>query len=415
MNKSIKTLPEKKLLQINSVVNRGSTGKIVEETGRLADALGWNSRVAFGRESNDSRLINYRIGGKADVIEHYAISRLLDKHGRGSKRATEKLVEWIIQNEIDIIHLHNIHGYYLHYPTLFGFLKESLIPVVWTLHDCWAFTGHCSYFSDIQCDKWKSKCHHCPKTKNYPASLFLDNSKNNFQLKKEYFNGLKNLEIVTVSDWLGGLVKESFLGDYPVRTIHNGVNMNVFKPYEDHSAVDEKYKLKGKWVAVAAATAWSAHKGLEDYKKLSTLLAEDEFLILVGLSEKQIEQLPSQIIGIPRTENQEELAALYSRANVVLNLSSQETFGMTTAEGFACGTPGIVYNATASPELIRDSNTGFILELGDIQGVYNAMKALKAQPKEPFIKNCRKTAEENYNQVVQFHKYVALYDSMLKQ
>ncbi len=402
----------KSLLQVNSVVNRGSTGKIVEEIGRLADANGWISRVAYGRESNDSTLNRYYVGRKGDILEHYAVSHLFDRHGLGSKKSSQKFVKWITEKQIDIIHLHNIHGYYLHYPTLFEFLKETQMPVVWTLHDCWTFTGHCSHFADINCIKWKTGCHHCPKTKNYPASLFIDNSKNNYQFKREYFNGLKNLEIVTVSDWLGGLVKESFLGNYPVRTIHNGVNMNVFKPHLEHSAVDEKYNLKDNWIAIAAATAWSAQKGLEDYKKLSALLAEDEFIVLVGLSEKQIEELPSNIIGILRTDNQDELSMLYSRANVVLNLSRQETFGMTTAEGFACGTPSIVYNATASPELIKNEKVGNIVEVGDLDGVYAAMQSIKVKSKESYSGHCRKVAEESFNQQIQFAKYIELYNSL---
>ncbi|MDO9155202.1 MAG: glycosyltransferase [Paludibacter sp.] len=401
------------LFQINSGVNIGSTGRIVEQIGQYAKSNGWVSYVAYGRKNNNSKSNTIKIGNFIDFLIHILYSRIFDRHGLGSVKATKKLIKKILIINPDIIHLHNIHGYYINYQVLFEFLSGSDIPVVWTLHDCWSMTGHCSHFSNINCVKWKTSCHHCPKMKNYPTSLFIDRSFKNFKFKKELFNSVFRITIVTVSNWLDSLVKESYLSKIPLRVINNGIDLDVFYPLSDCADIKNKYGINQKFILLGVATAWSVGKGLNDYYKLREVLSNDYALVLVGLSKKQIKALHLNILGIERTENLTELSALYSASDIVLNLSYQETFGLTTVEGFACGTPGIVFNCTASPELITPE-TGKIVEPGNIGQLKQAIEEIRLNGKDFYSINCRKRAEDFYNKDNRYEEYIQLYDELIK-
>lgn len=400
------------LLQINSSVNVGSTGRIAEQIGQLAIAHGWKSYMAYGRVANQSASHLIRVGNKWNVLVHGIVSLLFDNHCFGSQLATRKLISKIEDIRPDIIHLHNLHGYYLNVDILFRYLEKANIPVVWTLHDCWSYTGHCSYYSNINCQKWQSECNTCPKLKNYPKSLFVDHSKTNFLRKKELFTSMDNLTIVPVSEWLGAEVKKSFLGKRQIRVITNGVDVHSFTPLTDNSRVLRKYNLNNKFILLGVATAWGPRKGWEDYIKLSQMLPNDYQIVMVGVTEKQKTSLPQNIIAINRTENIRELAELYSAANVVLSLSDQESFGLTTVEGFACGTPGIVYNCTASPELIT-KETGFVVERGDFAALKVATETIQANGKDYYMENCRKRALEFYDSNKQYLKYIELYNTVI--
>lgn len=402
----------KTLLQINVVVNSGSTGRIAEEIGQTAMAQGWKSVIAFGRNKRPSQSELIKIGTDWDMRIHGLQTRLFDRHGLASKSATKKLVRQIEKINPDIIHLHNIHGYYLNIEILFHFLMQANIPVVWTLHDCWSITGHCVYFDYAGCEKWKTECTHCPQKTTYPASYFIDRSSKNFKLKKELFTSVPDLTLVPVSNWLATILKESFLKNTPVKVIHNGINTEIFQPSSDQT-IRSKYNLKNKFILLGVASVWSPRKGLQDFIELSKKLSADFQIILVGLSKKQIKLLPNNIIGIERTESIDELVQLYSNADVVLNISYEETFGMTTVEGFACGTPGIVYNATASPELI-DNSTGIVVEKGDINGLISAISKIKEKGKTFYTEACVKRAHQLYNKEDRYQEYLNLYNELLK-
>ncbi len=398
------------LLQINSCVNTGSTGRIAKEIGEVAISNGWQSYIAYGRSARESKSHLIKIGDKCDLYEHALESRLLDNHGLSSRKSTQELINKIEDIHPDIIHIHNIHGYYINYEILFEYLAQINIPVIWTLHDCWSFTGHCAHFDYCGCDKWKTECSKCPQKKSYPASLLLDNSQQNYILKKRLFTSVNNMTIVPVSNWLGGLVEQSFLRHYPIQVINNGVDLSVFKPVNNFS-IRSKYNIGDKFLMVAAATTWSSRKGLTDYCELSQYITSDCTIMLVGLTKRQISNLPSNIIGIERTESQEELVAIYSTADVVLNLSYEETFGLTTVEGFACGTPSIVYNKTASPELI-DNSTGYIVEAKDYHSLLDSIQIIKDRGKAAYSLACRKRAEQHYNKNKQYNKYTELYNNL---
>lgn len=403
----------KTLLQINVVVNKGSTGRIAEEIGQKAIAAGWESYIAYGRDDRPSQSHKIKIGSNWDMRCHGLQTRVLDNHSlcMSSRNATKKLVKQIEDIKPDIIHLHNLHGYYINIEVLFDYLATKDIPIVMTLHDCWSFAGHCSHYVSVGCEKWKTECYECPLKNSYPASYVIDNSRNNYRIKKRLFNSVNNLTIVPVSDWLEGEVNQSFLNKHDIKRIYNGVDTSVFKPQYNNTNVREKYNIGSKFMLMGVATSWSKSKGWDDYMELSKRLSDDEVIVLVGLTEKKLSQLPTNIIGIKRTDSTEELAELYSAADIVLSLSYQETFGLTSAEGMSCGTPSIVYNRTASPELIT-KDTGFVVEAGNIDQLKEAIAKIKQRGKAFYSANCRQRVEEYFNKDDRYQEYLELYDQL---
>ena len=389
-----------KVFQVNSVCGTGSTGRIVCDIKQMLKNSGNDCRIAYGRgffDDPDCVKIENDLVFKAHVF----FSRITDRQGFYSTAATRRLVRDIEQFNPDIIHLHNIHGYYLDIRVLFEFLKQYNKPVVWTLHDCWAFTGHCAYFSFAGCEKWKTECGQCPQKSAYPASVLIDNSKKSFNLKKDLFTDIDNLQIVTPSNWLNGVVKESFLKKFPVTTIYNGIDLNVFKPLK--SDFKSKNGLSGKKVVLGVANVWEKRKGLYDFIKLSQVLPNDYKIVLVGLSEKQIAALPQNILGISRTENINQLVEIYSAADVYVNTSVEETMGLTTVEALACGTPAVVYNATAVPEMVNEK-CGKVVNAGDIDGLIKAITTVDVRAEDCLLRAAEFEKDKQYNIYLNLYK-----------
>lgn len=394
-----------KVLQINIFGNL-STGRIAVDLYRTLVADGGEGKVAFARNSIAKDVPFYKIGTATDVKFHALMTRITDRTGFFSKRATKKLLKEIDAYQPDIVHLHNLHGYYLHIGLLFEYLKEKQIPVVWTLHDCWAFTGHCCYFSTAGCNKWRTGCGKCPQKGAYPKSLLIDASAWNYKKKKELFSGV-NMRLVTVSKWLENTVKQSFLKNYPVQTIYNGVDLDVFRPIE--SNFREKYGLKDKIIVLGVASTWDTRKGLKDFIRLSKALDESFQIVLVGVNEKQKSVLPQNVLALPRTDSVEELAQIYTAANVFFNAGVEETFGLPTVEALSCGTPVIVYNATALPEVVDDT-CGFVVEKHDLEGVKDILTQKKyARLGRESCLNAAKKYEKNK----QYGEYIRLYKQIL--
>ena len=290
----------------------------MEQIQKEAKKNGYEAYSFYGRGKPSNKNC-FKIGNKLDIYWNVFLTRFFDKHGYGSKRATRRLVKRIKQINPSIIQLHNIHGYYLNLEILFNYLKEANIPVVWTLHDCWPFTGHCSNFMTVKCEKWKRQCNDCPQIRLYPASWIADNSFKQFELKKNLFTRIKNLTIVTPSNWLSNLVKKSFLKDYNIRVINNGIELEKFRP-KNTINIREKYNIPSeKKIILGVASVWDNRKGLDDFIELSKIIDENYIIILVGLKKQQINNLPPNIIGIERTENIEELANIYTQADVFVN------------------------------------------------------------------------------------------------
>lgn len=398
----------KKLLQIGAALNCGAPGKIAEQIGLLAKANGWDVYMAHGlRYSNQSQLNTIPLVSPWEEKVHAAYSLLFDGHGLGPSRGTKRLVEWIKENKPDIIHLHNIHGYFLNYRTLFEYLDTTDIPMVWTLHDCWPFTGHCAYFDSMGCEKWKTKCYDCKLRKEYPSSLFFDQSTRNYTLKKRLFTELRNCVMVPVSEWLGRITRRSFMGKYQVNVIHNGIDINMFKPMR----TDLRNRLHigtDKTIVLGVAAPWIPRKGYNDMIKLSQY--EDFQIVMVGVSREQQNELPKNIISVTRTSNQLELAEYYSMADVFVNPTYSDNFPTTNIEALACGTPVITYCTGGSPEAI-DENTGIVIERGNIESMTEAISNLVKRPL--LAVNCRKRAEELFDKNKCFGKYIELYDSLI--
>lgn len=397
-----------KLLQVNVTANSGSTGKIAEAIGQQAISRGWESWIAYGRGTPQSASSLIRIGNDWDMRWHGVETRLLDNHGLASRRVTRHFIRQIKEINPDIIHLHNIHGYYLNYPLLFQYLKEWGGPVVWTLHDCWPYTGHCAYYDFAGCDRWKTGCNNCPQLKSYPSALFIDRSKRNYADKRNAFTGCHNMHLIAVSDWLNIELNKSFLKDYPIYTIRNGIDLSVFKPAPSyHNDGNSKFIL-------GVANVWETRKGLDEFYKLRNLLPHNYNINLIGLSKSQISALPNGITGITHTENINQLAELYAKADIFINPTLEDNFPTTNLEALACGTPVITYNTGGSPEAI-DSDTGIVVNGGDIDGLAAAVIKITKEKDKYTSEQCRTRALTYFDKDICFKKYFDLYDSLLKQ
>ncbi|SHG73528.1 Glycosyltransferase involved in cell wall bisynthesis [Chryseobacterium arachidis] len=403
----------KKILQINVASNFGSTGKIVKGIEKEIRNQGWESFVAYGRDSGQPDSEDIRIGNKIGNIFHVLYTRFTDKHGLCSKKATTDFLVKLDTIQPDIIHLHNIHGYYINYELLFTYIKKRNIPVVWTLHDCWSFTGHCVHFEYINCNKWKTECEKCPQINNYPKS-FADNSKKNFLLKKVTFNMSEKLILVPVSQWLSDLVEKSFLKKNKSVVIYNGIDLQKFKIIDDFQDTLKKYNIQDCKYALAVASVWDFRKGLEEVYQLAELLSEDYKLVIVGLTQEQIKKLPKKIIGLQRTDNVEELVALYNGAQVFVNPTLEDTFPTTNLEAMACGTPVVTYKTGGSPESI-DHKTGEVVEKKDIYSLLRATEKYLKNNKDASRQNCRSKAEELFNRDINFKEYINLYKQLFEK
>lgn len=396
-----------KILSINSF-NTGSTGRIMRQIADVARQRGHDVTLCYPHSRTNEA--NYQ---KSDI---YIVNRYIRLIGVfldfiGCHRiafcfSTSFFLRKVKRLRPDVVHLHNLHGSYINLYLLFKYLKKRNIKVIWTLHDCWSFTGHCGHYITIGCSKWINGCHNCPKYKDYPSS-FIDDSKGRYRFKRNLFNELSNLTLVPVSMWLANQCAQSFLKEKSCAPIYNGIDIDVFS-YKNND-VKEKYGIQGKFIAIALATSWGEDKGFSDYIKLANLLLDDEVIVMVGLTEELKIQLPPNIIGVSRTESMAELVSLYSAADVLLSLSRAETFGLTIVEAMACGTPAIVYDNTAQRELILPE-TGFLVETGSIERVYQCMKTVRLTGREFYSQSCRKYVEINFSDSLQYSKYVDLYE-----
>lgn len=369
---------KKKLVQINSVCN-GSTGQIMYSIQKKAEESGWDTLSFVGRRKIYRDIPCEKFGNPISFWIHVAITTLFDRHGYGSILQTRRMIGRLREENPDVIHLHCIHGYYLHMPTLFRYLRhEYKGRIFWTFHDLWPITGHCPHYVIAECDKWKTECNKCPNKKIYPISWGLDQSRRNFIDKKKLFTALNNLEIVTPSRWMAEQIKQSFLKNLPVHVVSNGIDLNIFQYVED-SRVCEKYSIPpGKKIILGVASVWEPRKGLGDFLELAKHISPEYTIVLVGVSARQKKSLPDNVIGIQKTENKESLAAIYSRANVFLNPSKEESFSLVTIEAMACGTPVIALDTSAVKELVTPRN-GVLLHYNDINAYLKAIEYLEKQ------------------------------------
>lgn len=392
-----------KILQINSVCGVGSTGRIATDLYKVIEEAGHECVIAYGRGTAPEGIKTIKIGTDFDNYVHVAKTRIFDKHGFGSTRATKDFIKKVEEYDPDVIHIHNIHGYYINIETLFQYLKRANKKVVWTLHDCWAFTGHCSHFDYIGCNDWKIGCSKCEQKREYPTSKFWDNSKYNYQKKKDLFTSVENMVIVTPSKWLSNLVKESFLGRYEVVVINNGVDLDIFKPIK--SDFRKRYKLESKKVILGVASVWTERKGFNTFIELSKKLGDNYKIVLVGVSDKQKGILPKSIITINRTNNINELAKIYTVADIFVNPTLEDTFPTTNLEALACGTPVVTFNTGGSIECL-DKNCGAIIEKSNIKMLNDIIKNMN---KDDYYKHCINRSK-SYKKLEKYNEYLKIYN-----
>lgn len=406
------------LLQIAITAGGGSIGSITTQIGdTFVETTGGNSYITYHFRcypSPSPNNISVKIGNPLSFFVHILWTRLFDAHGLASWYDTRKLIKFIKKKHIDIVHLHNIHGYYVNIKILIRYLKKNNIPVVWTIHDCWNFTGHCAHFYEVKCNQWKDECAKCPYKGRYPKSIWLNRSDKMFKLKKELFTSLENVALVPVSNWQEDMLKESFLGNKKIVRIYNGIDTSVFKPCENVDLIKSKYGLKKKIVLLGVATGWGPDKGTLDYIELSKKLPLDCKIVLVGISSEYSKQFPSEILCLPRTNSQQELVQLYSMADILMSLSYQESMGLTPVEAMACGTPSIVYDNTAQPEII-DNNTGIVVETGNVNQVLTAVESIRRKGKQFYASFCREKAVALFEKNKCYQQYISLYKSILEK
>ncbi len=398
-----------RVLQINTVYKSGSTGRIAESLQRCLRSCNDDSLVAYGRGQYMNDKDGYRFANEYDILVHVLMTRLMDAHGMYSNRATNKLVNKIKEYNPDVIHLHNIHGYYMNYELLFNFLKETEIPVVWTLHDCWSFTGHCAYFTMKGCYKWQKGCSNCPEIKSYPKSVLFDNSKENYNRKKHVFNLLpkEQLTIVTPSTWLGELVRKSFLKKYNVKVIHNGINLQDFCIRQEKNENDSKICL------LSVAYPWTERKGLIYLHKLAAALTNEYNIVIIGLNKKQRKSFTEKnVTALGRIESLEDLIGWYNKADCLINPTLEDNYPTVNLESIACGTPVITFPTGGSVESVINNETGWVTADSSLESLLEKIKLIKKKDKIT-ANRCRSNATSFFDERKCFQEYINLYHSLV--
>ncbi len=418
-----------KLLQISLSVTNRSVGGVAKRIGEVAIENGWDSYITYTHQTElaESKSQIIKISSKLDFYFHALITRLFDLHGEGSIIATLSLIRKIKKIRPDVIHLHNIHGYYINYPILFDYISKYNIPTVWTFHDCWAITGHCTHFDSIGCKRWLNGCCNCPQKKEYPKSIWLDNSKHNYSKKKSAFTSVKNLTILTVSNWLKDMISQSFLSNCQIKVIHNGIDINVFKPIPTDEHIE--YRQRG-YVLLGVATEWGPGKGLNEFIELSK--NPNYQVILVGITKDVEPLLSKEIIAVNKTTNVQELVKIYNSADLFVNPTYNDSYPTVNLESISCGTPVITYRTGGSPESlynnpndyvsnkdgVKEYEVGSVVEKGDFLALCNGIERYRTDSSENKAirrEKCREWALENFDKDIRFKDYIKLYESILNK
>ncbi|HPF86700.1 MAG TPA: glycosyltransferase [Candidatus Limiplasma sp.] len=398
-----------------NVTSELSTGRIALGICESLQRSGHAALLCHARGGAPGTVPSYRIGNRWDTLVHAGLARLFDCAGFLSRHATKKLVRQLMAYKPDLVHLHNLHGYYLNLPMLMGYLAEAGVPVVWTLHDCWPFTGHCAHYAMAGCERFRSGCHDCPNKKQYPASYLLDRSKQNWLDKRDAIRAIDNLTLVTPSQWMAGEAGRSYLAKYPICVIPSGIDLDAFYPATEdavQSAIDwHGLRRHGnKPVVLSVASAWRAAKGINDLMDLQAILGDEMVIAVAGLTEDQMYYLPPEMIPLPMVRGEQGLRALYTAADIYISLSYEESQGLTLVEALACGTQVVCYDQTALPEIITE-DTGIAVPTGDLEAVADACRKLLKEPKSPDA--CRNRACA-FDRDTQFAKYVKLYEELVE-
>ena len=395
-----------KIIQINAVYEKGSTGRTCMELSNELWKHGHEVYTAYSSGYSNAQY-TYKIGTSLDKKIHALCSRLFGLQGYYSINATKKLLKYMDNIAPDIVHLRNLHANYINLPILLKYLAVKNIATVITLHDCWFFTGKCTHYTSDNCFKWQTGCNHCPRLRIDNKSWFFDRTSKMWKDKQMLFNAIPRLAVVGVSDWIKNEAKASLLKNaLIIDRVYNWIDLNKFYPDDDTSAIKKRLRLKDEFTILSVASKWSANKGINQIIKLAT--ESNARIIIVGslLSEYK---LPVNIIHINNTNDIAELRKLYSLANVYISFSKEESFGKTVAEALSCGTPAIVYNSTGLPELIGD-DCGYSVD--NYSELLDAIKKVINNGKPFYTRNCRKFAENHFSMYKNAKKYVDIYQRL---
>lgn len=400
----------KSVFAINSC-NFGSTGNIMLQIAQAAREDGYHAVTCCPQSrSNRRKQMENQIfiGNRFSRNIHIFLGRQTGFHGCFSILSTFFFIRKLEKEQPDIIHLHNLHSDYINLPILFRYIKKHNVKVVWTLHDCWAFTGQCPYFTIAKCDKWITGCHDCPSYQEYPASR-VDRTKTMWELKKKWFTGVKNMTIVTPSQWMADLVKQSFLQEYSVRVIHNGIDLSVFKPMP--SDFRQRHKIpEDKFLLLGVAFGWGKRKGLDVFVELSKRLDSEKYqIVLVGTDDMVDKQLPENVISIHRTQNQTEMAEIYTAADLFVNPTREENYPTVNMEAIACGTPVLTFRTGGSPEIV-DECTGVVVDCDDVDAMEREILFISQE--RPFAAEACTERAKQFSKEKRFTEYLELYQTL---
>ena len=401
-----------KILQINTVYRTGgSTGRIVYDLVQIMNEQGFDAYVVYGYGapvSSNGEMFKTQnlLSRKISILK----TRLFGKHGFYNYGETQKAIAWIDKIHPDVIHLHNLHNHYINIELLFDYIKKKNIPVVWTLHDCWAYTGGCAYYDYNDCQKWKTGCYSCPALKDYPKTWFFDRSRELYEKKKQVFTGVEKMTIVTPSDWLGEEVRTSFLGTYEVVTINNGVDIKIFSPRINEIKVRKELGVEAhQKMVLAVASVFTKRKGIDFLLRLPQKLQKNMRLVLVGVDKSLVDCIDDNIIAITRTEDIDKMAEIYSAADIFINPTLEDNFPTTNLEALACGTPVITYSTGGSPESIT-KDTGVVIQKGDEDSFLKAIHEIPCKVhNQQMSETCREYAVNHFDKNQCFRKYLELY------
>jgi len=402
-----------KVIQINGNGYDGSTGKIVRQLSNMMNQKGVENKIicsGYKKRSFDDKTI--AISGRIRVKLHQIIGYFFGDAGFHSSFSTHKAIKILKKEKPDIVHLHHLEGYFIHVGMLLRYLRKSGIKTVWTMHDCWPFTGFCTHFDSIGCTKYQTECNNCTQLHKYPYSLFWDKSRTLYRKKKSLTTALPNLHIVNVSKWMDGITKCSFLKANDSTVIYNGINTDLFSP-KPETDIRRKHDIQNKFIILGVASKWTNQKGFNDFLELAKVIHDDTVIILVGLDNDQLSLLPPNIIGVTRTKNQAELRDYYCSADVLVNLSKEETMGLVTVEAMSCGTPVIVCPTTASPELVP-KECGVVLESADANDVVSALHIVRQNKKDFYVDSCRRHVLNNFTEQKMCDEYYNLYNRLMR-
>ncbi|MDD3213744.1 MAG: glycosyltransferase [Eubacteriales bacterium] len=400
-----------KIVELNTFCGTGSTGRIALQIADTAAKHGAQTVIGFGAGDVPPQAETYalRIGGKIGRKWHGALRKLLDAEGYGSAHATRKLIVFLKAFQPDVIHLHNIHGCYLNHRLLFRYLRACGVPVIWTLHDCWPFTGHCAYFDRIGCNLWQTECHNCPQKHSYPTCIGPDGSRRNFRRRRTLFTAVAKLTLVTPCEWLRELLRYSFFKNTPARVVYNGVDLKTFAPTE--SDLRKRYGITERYLVLAVASEWEERKGLAYLPALAGKLGKDYRMAIIGLTQAQVDALPKSILGLTRTANVTELAQWYTAADCLVNPTLEDNMPMVNLEALACGTPVVAFDTGGCAEAIGD-DCGIVVPKGDAETLLNAVQ--QVAPRREALRAACLARAERFSGDSSANDYWALYQEVVQ-